>query len=42
VESEIKRLDFAIDAFVYEVYGLTEEEIRMVEGASGGKGGKGS
>ena len=35
VESEIKKLDFAIDALVYELYGLTAEEIRMVEGVTG-------
>jgi len=35
VESEIKRLDFGIDALVYELYGLTEEEIRIVEGVTG-------
>ena len=36
VESEIKQLDFAIDAFVYELYGLTEDEIRIVETAAAG------
>jgi type I restriction-modification system DNA methylase subunit len=36
VESEIRQLDFAIDAAVYELYGLTEEEIRLVEGAAKG------
>jgi len=34
LESEIKKLDFAIDAFVYELYGLTEAEIRIVEEAA--------
>jgi type I restriction-modification system DNA methylase subunit len=34
LESEIARLDGEIDERVYELYGLTEEEIRMVEGAA--------
>ena len=29
-----ERLDAEIDALVYELYGLTEEEIAMVEGRS--------
>jgi hypothetical protein len=37
VESEIKQLDFAIDAFVYELYGLTGDEIRIVETAASGQ-----
>jgi type I restriction-modification system DNA methylase subunit len=32
LESEIKKLDSEIDAFVYELYGLTENEIKIVEG----------
>lgn len=28
-------LDREIDALVYELYGLTEEEIRIVEGGEG-------
>ena len=35
VESEIKKLDLAIDELVYELYGLTEEEKRIVEDAAG-------
>jgi type I restriction-modification system DNA methylase subunit len=42
VESEIKQLDFAIDAFVYELYGLTGDEIRIVETAAPGHPRKGS
>lgn len=42
VESEIKKLDFAIDACVYELYGLTEDEIKIVEGASSGEAPKAS
>ena len=30
----IKRTDKEIDNLVYELYGLTEEEIRIVEGKS--------
>ena len=30
----IERLDAEIDALVYELYGLTEEEIAVVEGRS--------
>jgi len=29
---EIESTDRAIDALVYELYGLTEEEIKIVEG----------
>jgi len=29
---QIERLDAQIDALVYELYGLTEEEIEIVEG----------
>jgi type II restriction/modification system DNA methylase subunit YeeA len=32
VQSEIKATDKEIDALVYELYGLTEEEIQIVEG----------
>ncbi len=33
IESEIEKLDREIDARVYELYGLTEEEIKLVEAA---------
>jgi hypothetical protein len=33
IESEIARLDREIDERVYELYGLTEDEIRLVEAA---------
>ena len=32
IESEIQKLDAEIDDRVYELYGLTEEEIKIVEG----------
>jgi hypothetical protein len=32
VKREIESTDRQIDALVYELYGLTEEEIRIVEG----------
>lgn len=32
LKGKIDRLDAAIDALVYELYGLTEEEIKIVEG----------
>ena len=32
LQADITRLDRDIDALVYELYGLTEEEIRIVEG----------
>jgi type I restriction-modification system DNA methylase subunit len=32
LQSDINRLDAEIDRLVYELYGLTEEEIRIVEG----------
>ncbi len=32
LKTEIDKTDAAIDAMVYELYGLTEEEIRIVEG----------
>lgn len=31
-ERQIQATDKQIDQFVYELYGLTEEEIRVVEG----------
>jgi type I restriction-modification system DNA methylase subunit len=34
IESEIKKLDVEIDARVYELYGLTPAEIKIVEGAA--------
>ncbi len=33
IERQIEATDKQIDALVYELYGLTEEEIRIVEGA---------
>ena len=32
-QRQIKATDWQIDALVYELYGLTEEEIGIVEGA---------
>lgn len=32
LQAEINRIDAAIDQIVYELYGLTEEEIKIVEG----------
>ncbi|WP_338218979.1 hypothetical protein [Algoriphagus sp. oki45] len=32
LQTDIDRIDREIDALVYELYGLTEEEIRIVEG----------
>jgi len=32
---QVARLDGQIDALVYELYGLTEEEIAVVEAGSG-------
>ncbi len=32
VKREIEATDKAIDRLVYELYGLTEEEIKIVEG----------
>jgi hypothetical protein len=34
IESEIKQLDTEIDQRVYDLYGLTPEEIKIVEGAA--------
>jgi hypothetical protein len=33
VKREIESTDRAIDRLVYELYGLTEEEIKVVEGS---------
>jgi hypothetical protein len=30
---QVEATDAAIDALVYELYGLTDEEIKIVEGA---------
>ena len=35
IERQIEAADRGIDALVYELYGLTDEEIRIVEEASG-------
>ncbi|WP_154853008.1 Eco57I restriction-modification methylase domain-containing protein [Cyclobacterium xiamenense] len=35
LQAEITRIDQEIDRLVYELYGLTEEEIRIVEGGDG-------
>lgn len=35
LQNEISRIDQEIDRLVYELYGLTEEEIRIVEGGEG-------
>ena len=32
VKREIESTDRAIDRLVYELYGLTEEEVKVVEG----------
>ncbi len=32
LQAEIDRTDAAIDALVYQLYGLTEEEVKVVEG----------
>ncbi|MEI8048191.1 MAG: hypothetical protein WCI92_12480 [Bacteroidota bacterium] len=34
IKSEIEKTDHEIDRMVYELYGLTEEEIRIVEGTN--------
>jgi hypothetical protein len=36
-QRQVEATDEEIDALVYELYGLTEEEIVIVEGAHGGK-----
>lgn len=35
LQTEINRLDHEIDQLVYQLYGLTEEEIKIVEGGDG-------
>jgi hypothetical protein len=37
LERQIETTDGQIDALVYELYGLTEEEIVIVEGSQAGK-----
>ena len=37
LERRIEVMDGQIDALVYELYGLTEEEIRIVEGSDSNK-----
>jgi hypothetical protein len=37
VQQEIEATDVKVDALVYELYGLTAEEIQVVEEASGNK-----
>jgi len=37
LQRQIDATDKQIDALVYELYGLTEEEIRIVEGEGGAK-----
>jgi hypothetical protein len=34
IESEIKQLDHEIDQRVYELYALTPDEIKIVEGSA--------
>jgi type II restriction/modification system DNA methylase subunit YeeA len=34
LDREIKSTDAEIDRLVYELYGLTEEEIKIVEGGN--------
>jgi hypothetical protein len=36
LQNAVTTTDAEIDRLVYELYGLTEEEIRIVEGESGG------
>lgn len=33
LDKEIEKVDRSIDRLVYELYGLSEEEIRVVEGS---------
>ena len=33
IKAEIEKTDKEIDQMVYELYGLTEEEIKIVEGS---------
>jgi len=35
LERETATIDEQIDELVYELYGLTDDEIKLVEGASG-------
>jgi len=35
VQQDIEATDVRIDALVYELFGLTEEEIKMVDGSVG-------
>ena len=37
LREQIERTDRLIDAVVYKLYGLTEEEIRIVEGSTNEK-----
>jgi hypothetical protein len=37
IERQISATDKAIDGLVYELYGLTESEIRIVEGGGSGR-----
>jgi hypothetical protein len=32
LKEKLKRIDWLIDQIVYKLYGLTEEEIKIVEG----------
>jgi len=32
IQREIESRDMAIDSLVYELYGFTEEEVKIVEG----------
>jgi len=34
-QARVKELEWEIDQLVYQLYGLTEEEIRIVEGEKG-------
>lgn len=36
VEEEIRKTDAEIDGLVYKLYGLSDEEIKIVEGADSG------
>ena len=38
LQRQIDATDREIDALVYELYGLTEEEISIVEGRAGAEG----
>jgi hypothetical protein len=40
LDRRVHALQGQIDQLVYELYGLTEEEIRIVEPATGGRGGE--